>query len=85
MRSVQPNFRYLLQDQKSTPGEGDPAQYALAKRQMTSGSTLLALEVKGGKDAAFRMSDALSVILMALTVVVVLAIDRLRPIGSAEF
>jgi len=31
VRSVQPNFRYLLQDQKSTSSEGDPAQYALAK------------------------------------------------------
>jgi hypothetical protein len=29
VRSVQPNFRYLLQDQKAS--EGDPAQYALAK------------------------------------------------------
>ena len=31
VRSVQPNFRYVLQDQKSSvPTEGDPAQYALA-------------------------------------------------------
>jgi subtilisin family serine protease len=32
VRSVQPNFRYWLQDQKSAlvPSEGDPAQYALA-------------------------------------------------------
>jgi subtilisin family serine protease len=32
VRSVQPNFRYWLQDQKSAlvPTEGDPAQYALA-------------------------------------------------------
>ncbi len=32
VRSVQPNFRYVLQDQKTgVPTEGDPAQYALAK------------------------------------------------------
>jgi hypothetical protein len=30
VRSVQPNFRYLLQDQKAVPTEGDPAQYANA-------------------------------------------------------
>jgi thiamine transport system permease protein len=35
--------------------------------------------------ANFGQAMALSVILMALTVVVVLVIDRLRPIGSAEF
>jgi hypothetical protein len=36
VRSVQPNFRYLLQDQKSAlvPTEGDPAQYALAKLRL---------------------------------------------------
>ncbi len=33
----------------------------------------------------FGQAMALSVILMVLTVVVVLAIDRLRPVGSAEF
>jgi len=31
VRSVQLNFRYLLQDRKSAPTEGDPAQYGLAK------------------------------------------------------
>ncbi|WP_375161174.1 S8 family serine peptidase [Bradyrhizobium sp. RDT46] len=35
VRSVQPNFRYALQDQKSrTPSEGDPAQYALTKLRL---------------------------------------------------
>jgi len=34
VRSVQPNFRYLLQDQKAAPAEGDPAQYALAKLRL---------------------------------------------------
>ncbi|HEX4298029.1 MAG TPA: aminotransferase class V-fold PLP-dependent enzyme, partial [Devosia sp.] len=40
-------------------------QYALAKRQMSSGSTLIAIEVKGGRDAAFALSDALAVILIS--------------------
>jgi subtilisin family serine protease len=31
VRSVQPNFRYVLQDQKTELSEGDPAQYANAK------------------------------------------------------
>jgi subtilisin family serine protease len=31
VRSVQPNFRYILQEQKAELTEGDPAQYAVAK------------------------------------------------------
>jgi hypothetical protein len=34
VRSVQPNFRFFLQQQKATPAEGDPAQYALAKLRL---------------------------------------------------
>lgn len=35
VRSAQPNFRYILQDQKTTAvTEGDPAQYALAKLRL---------------------------------------------------
>jgi hypothetical protein len=34
VRSVQPNFRYFLQDQKAALTEGDPAQYALAKLRL---------------------------------------------------
>ncbi len=34
VRLVQPNFRYLLQDQKTALAEGDPAQYALAKLRL---------------------------------------------------
>jgi subtilisin family serine protease len=34
VRSVQPNFRYLLQDQKAALTEGDPAQYALTKLKL---------------------------------------------------
>jgi O-succinylhomoserine sulfhydrylase len=40
-------------------------QYELAKRQMSSGSSLIALEVKGGREAAFKLSDSLSVILIS--------------------
>jgi hypothetical protein len=42
VRSVQPNFRYLLQDQKSplAPSEGDPAQYALVKLRLPQAHTL---------------------------------------------
>jgi O-succinylhomoserine sulfhydrylase len=40
-------------------------QYDLAKRQMESGSTLMAIEVKGGREAAFTLSDSLSVILIS--------------------
>jgi len=34
-------------------------------RQMRSGSTLVAFEVAGGQEAAFRMADALAVILIS--------------------
>jgi Subtilase family len=40
VHSVQPNFRYLLQDQNTTPSEGDPAQYALAKLRLPEAHTL---------------------------------------------
>jgi subtilisin family serine protease len=42
VRSVQPNFRYLLQDQKTAPvpSEGDPAQYALAKLRLPQAHAL---------------------------------------------
>ena len=34
VRSVQPNFRYVLQDQNTELTEGDPAQYANAKLRL---------------------------------------------------
>jgi len=34
VRSVQPNFRFFLQQQKTPPAEGDQAQYALAKLRL---------------------------------------------------
>jgi O-succinylhomoserine sulfhydrylase len=40
-------------------------QYELARRQMSSGSTLIALEVKGGREAAFKLSDSLNIILIS--------------------
>ncbi len=40
VRSVQPNFRYLLQDQKVVLTEGDPAQYAVAKLRLPEAHTL---------------------------------------------
>jgi O-succinylhomoserine sulfhydrylase len=44
------------------PGRADHPQAALARRQMTSGGTMLAFDVAGGKAAAFRMANALSII-----------------------
>ena len=44
------------------PGRPDHPQYEIAKRQMGGGSTLVAFEVKGGKAAAFRTANALSII-----------------------
>ncbi|KKC35268.1 O-succinylhomoserine sulfhydrylase [Devosia epidermidihirudinis] len=40
-------------------------QYDLAKRQMQTGSTLIALDVEGGQEAAFKLCDSLSVILIS--------------------
>lgn len=40
-------------------------QYELAKRQMREGSTLVAFEVRGGQEAAFKLADALAVILIS--------------------
>jgi O-succinylhomoserine sulfhydrylase len=40
-------------------------QYDLAKKQMKRGSTLLAIDVKGGQEGAFALSDNLAVILIS--------------------
>jgi O-succinylhomoserine sulfhydrylase len=37
------------------------AQYSLAKKQMSSGGSLITIELKGGKKAAFKFMNALSV------------------------
>ncbi len=49
----------------SYPFHPSHPQYEVAKRQMSAGSTLVALEVKGGREAAFKLSDSLAVILIS--------------------
>lgn len=49
----------------SYPFHPSHPQYELARRQMASGSTLVAFEVKGGREAAFTLSDSLAVILIS--------------------
>ena len=44
------------------PGRADHPQAELARRQMKGGSTLVAFEFAGGKTAAFRFLNALSII-----------------------
>jgi O-succinylhomoserine sulfhydrylase len=44
------------------PGRPDHPQADICARQMKGGSTMIAIEFKGGKDAAFRFQDALEVI-----------------------
>lgn len=43
-------------------GRADHPQAAIIAKQMTGGSTLIAFDLKGGKDAAFRFLNALSLI-----------------------
>lgn len=47
------------------PGRDDHPQAALARRQMKGGGTLVAFELEGGKQAAFRFANALQVILIS--------------------
>ncbi|RUT31323.1 O-succinylhomoserine sulfhydrylase [Arsenicitalea aurantiaca] len=47
------------------PHHPDHPQYELGKRQMRAGSSLVAFEVKGGQTEAFRLADALAVILIS--------------------
>lgn len=44
------------------PGLASHPQHALAMAQMGSGGTMIAFEVKGGKDAAFRAINALEIV-----------------------
>ena len=44
------------------PGLGSHPQHNLAMSQMSAGGTLVAFEVDGGKEAAFRMLNALEII-----------------------
>lgn len=44
------------------PGRADHPQAVLIQKQMTGGSTMIALEVHGGKEEAFRFMNALKLI-----------------------
>lgn len=44
------------------PGRSDHPQFAIAQKQMTGGSTLVAFELKGGKKSAFAFENALQII-----------------------
>jgi O-succinylhomoserine sulfhydrylase len=44
------------------PGLPSHRQHALAMAQMGSGGTLLAFDIKGGKEAAFRFMNALEIV-----------------------
>ncbi|SLN51419.1 O-succinylhomoserine sulfhydrylase [Roseivivax jejudonensis] len=47
------------------PGLTDHAQHEVAMRQLGAGGTMLSIDLAGGKDAAFRVLDALEVILIS--------------------
>ena len=49
----------------SYPHHRSHPQYELGKRQMRQGSSLIAIEIKGGRAEAFKLSDALAVILIS--------------------
>jgi O-succinylhomoserine sulfhydrylase len=44
------------------PGRPDHPQAEIIRRQMKGGSTLVAFEIDGGKEAAFRFQDALRIV-----------------------
>jgi O-succinylhomoserine sulfhydrylase len=46
-------------------GRSDHPQADIAKRQMTGGGQVIAFEVEGGKEAAFRLQNALKIILIS--------------------
>jgi len=47
------------------PGLPSHPQHGLAQRQMGSGGTMLAIDVKGGKDGAFRFLNALDIVVIS--------------------
>ncbi len=49
----------------SYPGLESHAQFALAQRQLGAGGTMVAFEIAGGKEAAFRFCNALEIILIS--------------------
>ena len=56
VRSVQPNFRYLLQEEKAAATEGDPAQYATEKlhlpqaHELAHGANVIVAVIDSGID-----------------------------------
>jgi hypothetical protein len=56
VRSVQPNFRYVLQEEKAAPTEGDPAQYATEKlrlpqaHELAHGANVIVAVIDSGID-----------------------------------
>ena len=44
------------------PGRADHPQADIIAKQMTGGSTLVAFELKGGKEAAFKLQNALEIV-----------------------
>ena len=44
------------------PTRKDHPQHALAMKQMTGGGNVIAFDVKGGKEAAFRFGNALQIV-----------------------
>jgi O-succinylhomoserine sulfhydrylase len=66
MRSAETIADFLSQHPRVSrvlyPGRPDHPQYVLAKKQMTGGGTLVTFDVKGGKAAAFKFANALSII-----------------------
>ena len=49
----------------SYPGLESHTQHALAQRQLGAGGTMVAFEIVGGKEAAFRFCNALQIILIS--------------------
>ena len=47
------------------PGLPDHPQYDLARQQMETGGTMLALDIEGGKEGAFRFLAALEIVLIS--------------------
>lgn len=47
------------------PGHASHPQHALAERQLGAGGTLVSFEVAGGKEAAFRLLNALQIVIIS--------------------
>lgn len=47
------------------PGRKDHPQHELAMKQMSAGGNVVAFDVKGGKDAAFRVANALNLVVIS--------------------